>query len=285
MHTVLNNNRIRLNNCFINAVIFIIICLLPLNCLHAELLMQTHGHLTLAPYIHGKSISLEHFPGHRSEFMSIVDLFNWDDVIFNSQLGNTTVITQLDDNLKLDKIRYNLTPGIRVEKRDLIIRFALNHECIHVVSRFNETGSIFWNSLQIGVGTKGAYYLYLRESLKPYKDEIVNSWDAQINFGYIIPAEGTLLTGQNHEYNYELFSQVRYQFAVVRNWAVFAGLNQHSWMKTDGESLEHKVDFTLNFFRKGTIGFAGIFYNYTIFDSYEVDNTEGMGALGFKLIF
>ena len=247
--------------------------------------MSTHGHITVAPFIHGTGRDNEQFPGYRSEFMTSVDIFKWKRVYFGSLLGNTTIITHEGDDLNMDRIRYNLTPFFRLESKSLIVRGGLNHEGIHILSRHNDAGSIFWNSLQIGFGSRGAYYIYLKDFYAQFTNEIVNHWDAQINFGYIIPAEATLLTGQNHDYNYEMFTVFRYQFAVVKNWAIFATLRQHSWLKTDGESFEHKIEFTLNFFRKGTVGFAGIFYNYTAYDTYSIDNKEGLGALGLRILF
>jgi hypothetical protein len=143
---------------------------------------------------------------------------------------------------------------------------------------------VWWNSLQIGVGSKEAYYLYLRNQYRNRNNTFLNSWDAQINFGYIIPAESTITTGQNHDYRAEEFSLVRYHLGVLRNWVCFSSLQQHMWMKSD-RTLEYQINITVNLFLKGTQNFAGFFYTYTIYDTFLLDNTDRLGAAGFRILF
>ncbi|MBN1292062.1 MAG: hypothetical protein JXB48_09515 [Candidatus Latescibacteria bacterium] len=249
------------------------------------LIMHTHGHITIAPYIHGFNNSKHLYPGYRSEFMTHVDFFSIKGVIFNSLLGTTTLISKPDgEQLKMDRIRYTLTPGLRYEFGDFLLKGTLHHECIHRISSPEFKGSIWWNSFQVGVGTKGAYYLYLREEFKNSINKFLNAWDAQLNFGYIVPAKNTLVSGQNHDYQYELFSLIRYELGTFGKYAYFASFRQHLWGKSD-DSPEHKIDITLNLFRKGTVNFAGLFYNYTIYDTFSLDNYDGLSSLGFKIIF
>ncbi|MFC1561339.1 hypothetical protein ACFL4V_02590, partial [Candidatus Latescibacterota bacterium] len=251
----------------------------------SELLMHTHGHITVAPYIHGFDNFKYNYPGYRSEFMTYVDFFRHRSIIFNSLLGTTTIISEPENqNMKLDRIRYILTPGFRYEFKTWLIRGALHHECIHNISRPEINGSTWWNSFQIGFGSKGSYYLYLQEQYKDVKNTFLNSMDAQINFGYIMPAKRTLTSGQNHEYHYEIFSLVRYQLGSFKRWVYFVGLRQNTWVKNDN-SLEHQINITFNFFLKGTVNFTGFFYTYNILDTFSLDNADGMGAFGYKIIF
>ncbi len=228
----------------------------------AELLMRTYGNLTIAPYVHGFDRAKQRYPGYRSEFMNYVDFFQFRGLVFNSLLGTTTIISDTDaTGMRLDRIRYTLTPGVRLERSSWLVRAALHHECIHTIGRREADGSIWWNSLQIGIGTKEAYYQYLLNEYRGKQDHFLHTWDARIDIGYIIPAERTLLTGQNHDYRFEQFSLLRYHIGVFGKWVYFATLRQNLWVKT-GLVTEQQVLLTVNMFRRGTRNFAGIFYTY-----------------------
>jgi hypothetical protein len=186
--------------------------------------------------------------------------------------------------LKLDRIRYTLTPGFRYEFTEWFIKGSLHHECIHTISRPELNGSTWWNSFQIGAGTKGSYFLYLREKYTNVRNSFLNAWDAQINIGSILPSKRTLFSGQNHDYTHEVFSQVRYHIGSFRRWAYFAGIRQNTWFKTDN-STEHQIAITLNMFRRGTANFSGIYYTYNVYDTFSLDRADSMGSVGFKIIF
>lgn len=67
-------------------------------------------------------------------------------------------------------------------------------------------------------------------------------------------------------------------------WAYFASLRQQLWVRAD-HLAEHQINLTLNLFRKGTVNFAGLYYNYTIYDTFSLDSTDGLGSLGFRIIY
>lgn len=251
----------------------------------AELLMHTHGNITIAPYIHGFDRPRGLYPGYRSEFMTYVDFLKAGRFVFNSLLGTTTIISDTDDRgMKLDRIRYTLSPGFRYERDTWLIKGSLHHECIHTINRPEYNGSVWWNCFQIGVGTKGAYYLYLREVYKNKYNEVINRWDAQINAGWYIPAKRTLFSGQNHDYRWEEYSLIRYHLGSFRRWAYFAGVRQSLWIRENGDD-EHQISITLNVFRRGLVNFAGFYYTYMIYDTYELDNADGLGSIGFRILF
>jgi len=251
----------------------------------AELLMNTHGHITVAPYIHGFDDSDNLYPGYRSEYNLFVDFFRYKGFIFNSLLGTTSLISSPENSgMRLDRIRYTLTPGFRYEFPSWLVKGALHHECIHTISRPERSGSVWWNSVQLGCGTKGSYYLYLREEYNSVRDAFLNSWDAQVNIGYIIPAERTLFSGQNHDYRYEAYSIIRYHAGSFRKWALFGSLRHNSWMKKNG-SFDNQTNITLNILRRGSVHFGGFFYTYTLHDSFELDNSDGLGAVGLKILY
>ncbi|MFC1551989.1 hypothetical protein ACFL6P_05415 [Candidatus Latescibacterota bacterium] len=247
--------------------------------------MNTHGHITLAPYLHGFDKSEQLYPGYRSEFMTYVDFFSVGSFVMNSLLGTTTIISDQEQHgMRLDRIRYTLTPGFRYEFTSWLIKGALHHECIHTISRPEFNGSTWWNSFQIGAGTKGSYLMYLREEYKNVRNSFLNSWDAQVKLGTILPSKGTVFSGQNHDYKYEIFSHIRYHLGSFRRWAYFAGLKQNAWVKEDN-TAEHQIALTLNVFKRDTVHFAGVYYTYNIYDTFMLDNADGMGSLGFKIIF
>gem|GEM_PF-756338 len=274
----------------INPYILALVLLLPI-CVNAGLVMSTHGYITLESYIHGISETRGEYPAYRSETMAYVDVYRWNRLYLNALLGNTTMISHSDSLAwRLNRIRYTLSPGFRIEFDKWLIKGTLFHECIHLIDQREEIipgfqrGSTWWNSLQIGIGTKGAYYLYLRDQYRRINNKFLNSWDAQINFGRIIPAQNTITTGQNHNYRYELFSLLRYHIGSYWNWASFVSLRQNLWVNAD-HSVEHKIGVTVNFFRRGTVNFAGIFYTYYLYDTFLHDNEDSLGALGVRVVF
>lgn len=256
----------------------------------AELLMKTHGHLTLESYIHGTDKTNAVYPAYRSEAMAYVDFFKWKRLIINGLIGNTTTISHSDSMVwEMDHIIYTLSPGFRVEFKQWLIKGTLKHQCIHRIDQSELLipglghGSTWWNSYQIGIGTKGSYYLYLRNQFK-VRNTLLRTWDGQINIGSYIVPKNTLLTGQNHTYRYEIFSLIRYNIGAYNNWASFIGLRQHSWVNAD-HSTEHKTSLTINLFRKGLINFAGLFYTYYLYDSFTHDKENHLGVIGVKVVF
>ena len=61
-------------------------------------------------------------------------------------------------------------------------------------------------------------------------------------------------------------------------------LNQYYWLEIDN-SPENKISITANLFREGTEDFLGVFYTYTIYNTYSENNKDNMGALGIRVIF
>jgi len=258
----------------------------------SEFVVKAHGYLTFSSYVNGTERTDKLLPRYRAEDMTYIDFIRWGNLYFSTLLGNTTLISgSRQTAFQMDRIRYTLSPVFRYEFRRWMIRGTVFHECIHVLDRpeqiypgFRKRGTIYWNSFQIGLGSRGSYYLYLRERYSRKYNQFVNSWDAQINIGKFLPAEGTMFTGQNHLYRYEVFTLVRYHLGVYNNWASFIGINQHLWLKSD-HSNEQTYSMTLNLFRKGNVNFAGVFYTYTFYDTFSPDNEDGRGALGLKILF
>ncbi len=253
--------------------------------LSGQLLMHTHGYVAFSPYISGKILEDESWPGYRADFLTNIDLFKIGHSTVYGTVGNTTLISVSEtDVFTLNKIRFNLAASLRYEFKNLLVKGTFYRGSIHKISTIEEGSPVWWNSVQFGLGTPGAYYLYLRDEYRKRENTLINSWDAQINIGAFIKPTGNAFGGINHHYKYELFSLLRYQIGVYKKWASFIGINHNVWMLRDS-STEYKISATINLFRKGTVNFAGFYYSYVFFDSYKQDNENKMSSLGFRIIF
>ena len=261
-----------------------IFLLISANTGNSALLMRTHGYFTAAPFVHGFNKTEDVYPGYRSEFMSYVDLFNSGPAVFNILTGNTTMIDRYHGEMKMDRIRYLLAPGFRYEYGSHLLRFTLNHECIHNISRPEYRGSTWWNSFQLGFGSKGSYYLYLPARFARTKKIFLKRIDYQVNMGLFIPAKSTIFTGQNHEYKQEFYYLLRYQLGAYGKTAFFTSLRHHIWFKKSGW-YDEQLELTINAMQKGVRSYFGLYYSYRIKDTFSLDSSEGLGSIGIKILY
>ena len=266
----------------------------------AELLFDTHGMLSFAPYIIGKNktsdvIQLSEtktqtfYPAYRAEFISHIDFFRRKNLILTGQVGNTTVISTTDSSLfSLNRIHYIFAPGIRYELRNFIIRSSFHHESIYSLSRSEilarRKGPYAQNSIRLGVGSRGSYYLYLRDEYRNVNDTFLNSFDAQVNVGVFLRGSESIWTAKNNPYRYEEFSLIRYHLGVFNRWVYFASFRQFLWKRLDSR-IEQNINITLNTFKKGAENFFGIFLSYTLYDNSVEDNENKLGSLGIRVLF
>ncbi|MBN1292063.1 MAG: hypothetical protein JXB48_09520, partial [Candidatus Latescibacteria bacterium] len=229
----------------------------------AELLMHTHGYVSFAPYINGIKKTEGLYPAYRAEFMAHIDFVRWNNLILTGLVGNKTMISRTVSSVfELDKIRYTVAPGLRYEFNRWLIRGSFHHESVYSISRAEEQQGATWqNSIRIGAGTKGAYYLFLRERYEKIKNAYLNAWDIQINTGVFLRGPESIWVARNHDYRFEEFSTVRYHLGSFHQWAYFTGLSQQLWIKS-GNETEQKIGITVNAFRKGTVNFFGFYYTY-----------------------
>jgi hypothetical protein len=257
---------------------------------HPELTMQTHGYLSFEKYIQAQTTKDELYHGYRSELMANINFLRWNRFYLDGLLGNMTIMSHPDSALwNIDRIHYTLNPGFRIEFKNWLIKGALQHDCFHRINQYDKPlpglgrGSIWWNTYQIGIGSKGAYYLNPQNPFKK-SNSILDTWDGQFNYGYYIPAKNTISTGQGQTYRHEVFSQIRYHVRARRNWAACIGLRQHLWV-TAAKSVEHKINLTVNLFHRDLLGIIGIYYSYTIYDTFRLDNQDALGAIGIKIVY
>jgi len=255
-----------------------------------QLTMQTHGYLSFQNYIQAQTKNDELYHGYRPELMVNINFLRWNQFYLDGLLGNMLIMTHPDSALwAVDRIHYVLNPGFRIDFKSWLIRGALSHDCLHRINQYDKPlpglgrGSIWWNSYQIGVGSRGAYHLNPQNPFKK-SNSILDTWDGQINYGFYIPAENTLSTGQGHTYRHEVFSQLRYNLGAHQNWAACFSLRQHLWV-TAAESVEHTINLTINLFNRGILGIIGIYYSYTLYDTFRLDNQDALGAIGIKIVY
>lgn len=256
-----------------------------------EVLMNTNGQITFAPYLHGGSPRNDFSPGYRSDFYAYVDFFSWKGLISNWLIANTTVIERSDTSaFRLDRIRYTLTPGYRYEFENWLISGLLLHECIHEIGEFEQEGSIWWNSFRFGFGSKGAYPQFLAERYRELKRpqnplaRPLNKWDYQVNVGAFLYGANSIWLAQNNDYRYEQNALFRYHVGRWGRWGSYADLNQAAWYRANG-AIEQKWAVTANLLLVGKSNIAGLYYTYVFFDDNIIDNEDALGSAGFKIVF
>jgi hypothetical protein len=256
-----------------------------------EVLMQTNGQITFAPYVNGGSPRNDFNPGYRTEFFTYVDFFSWKGLISNWLIANTTIIERSDTSaFRLNRIRYTLTPGYRYEFDTWQISGLLLHECIHAIGEFEPDGSIWWNSFRFGFGSKGAYpqflaerYRKLREPRDPFEHP-GSRWDYQLNVGAFLYGPNSIWIAQNSDYRYSQDGLFRYHVGRWGRWGSYLDVNENFWLR-EGGVTEQKWSASANLLLVGRSNIVGLYYTYVLFDDNNIDNEDKLGSLGFKIVF
>ena len=226
------------------------------------------------------------YPGYRAEFLSHIDFYRDKRLVLTGLVGNMTIISRSDSSIfNLDKIRYTIAPGFRYEFEKWFIKGSIHHESLYSISRAEEQKGAYWqNSIRLGVGTKGSYYLYLPKIYQAYSNTLIYKWDTQVNAGVFLQGSDSIWIARDQDYRYELFSLTRYHLAVHKQWIYFITLSQHLWIQAD-KSTENKIAIFLNCYRKGKDGIFGVYYLFNVYDSYAENNENKYGSVGLRVIF
>jgi len=267
---------------FFTAVILLASAAAP----RANLLMETHGITTFAPYVNGVKKTDGLYPGYRGEFLAHVDFLREGNLFLTGLIGNMTIISRSDSSVfTLDRIRYTVAPGLRYERRTWIATGSFHHESIYAISKAEERSGAFWaNSIRMGIGTKESYTLYMRERYDHPERGLLGAWDAQINAGVFLNGTGSIWTAKNHDYRYEFFGLVRFYSGKIGKWVQYIGYNQHFWI-SGNNSTQAKASFTVNMFRKGAGNYFGVVYTYVAYDTFLQNNEKRLGSLGLRIVF
>ncbi len=248
-------------------------------------ILAPNGKVTFARYIYGDKKQSELNPAFRADLVVYMDIFSYRNIIFNFLTSKTTSIGKTSDSpIKLDAIRYSLSPGIRMARRKTVMTLELMHECIHTISRAEENGSIYWNIVRFGMGTKGAYHFYLTDKYITNDITLRNSFDVFAEIGYYLRGDYSEWTGRNHDYNYDMNGLIRYHFEPLNRINMIADFKFKLWLE-DNETFISQYFFTLNYVLRARNNIAVIYFRHCIQDDNPHDNFNRLGSIGLKLVF
>ncbi len=247
--------------------------------------MKTQGQITLESYVSGYRNQADINPGHRSEFLGVVDLVRYKRIVFNTPVGTTTHIRRTDTSKwKLDRIWYSFTPGIRYEASKIIVSGSIHHDCIHVINQNEISGSTWWNAYQFSLGTKESFALYVTDYYNLSRNNLREQIDGHLVVAKFKKANKSLGTGQNHTYEYYTKIRLRYSVFNTPKWFAFINTDHHWWVNLD-QSTEYKGQISLHLILKGQVNSLGIFYIYTPRDTFIKDNENNVSSIGLRILF
>jgi hypothetical protein len=250
-----------------------------------EVLMATSGQIDFATNLYGEPKFSDLSPGYRSDFQVWVDFFRWKGFISNWLIGNSTVIARNDSTpFELSHIRYILTPGYRYEFDSWQISGLLLHECVHTLSRPEKSGAVWWNSFQIGAGTKGAYHDHLVEAYREARSFPALRFDGRIDIGQFLYGQQSVWIGQNHDFRQELFGLARLRLGSAGPFGFFQDVQPHFW-RTAAGGIEQKWSLSTHMYLLGKRNIAGGYLRWVVVDDNPHDNEDGLGQLGFEIVF
>lgn len=259
-------------------------------------LLRTHGTLNFLGHISPReslvdNSGYQYAPGYRSDFIFIIDFFEWKGFISNWQISNSTIIEAPDTTaFKLDRIRYTLTPGYRMEFEESIIHAWLLHECIHTISKdepkFRDGGSMWWNGLFFGWGTREAYHLYWIDKIRYYYPHwgVWDRLDFRGDMGVFIHGKKSTWVAQNHIYRYQWNSYLKYLWGRRGPWSITTELFTKSWLDKNNQ-WENQIKVNASLFLLGKYNFASIYLEYIPFDDNIHDNQSELWGSGFRVVF
>lgn len=250
-----------------------------------RMLFRANGMVSLGAHLYGNPKFGDLGPGYRSDLMINTELFGYNNLIFDFlTVASTSIASTPEQPITLDKIRYTLTPELRYTLRKSILTGSLYHQCIHTLSRAEDTsGSTWWNVLQIGAGTKGAYSFYFIQKYNNRDFTLRNSYDVNLSAGYYLHGQAPLI-GHNHDYKYDISGLVRYHLGLFRNQTICIDINHHFWYSEDNK-ITAKISAEVNYIILAFDNIATLYYSHCIIDENPYDNEYSLGTLGFKLIF
>jgi hypothetical protein len=248
------------------------------------ILFDASGQTTIGVHVLGKNRFQELAPGYRADFLIYTDIISYKKFVFDFLAGATTSIARLPDQpIKMDKIKYVLVPSIRYPFRKTLVNVQLLHECIHTISREETSGSAWWNSIQAGGGTKGAYHYHFIEKYNSRELSLRNSFDFKYTLGVYLHGKAELI-GNNHDYIVDGTGLLRYHLGLFRNQTIFLDLSNHLWIERDRD-LTSKTSVEINWVILARCNIATIFCGYCIQDDNPFDNEANLLSIGFRAIF
>jgi len=161
----------------------------------------------------------------------------------------------------------------------------LLHECIHTISRPEaDVGATWWNSFQIGAGSLGAYHDHLVDEYRSQKRFSSLRLDGRIDFGQFLYGGNSVWIGRNHDYRQELFGLARVRLGSIGPLGFFQDVAPHFWRTSTGDILQ-KWDISSHMYLRGQHNIAGGYFRWIPWDQSPIDNEDGLGQVGFEIVF
>lgn len=247
--------------------------------------LKTFGQLTMSYYPFTSQNSDFYKQGYRSNFMINFEYYKKNNFVLEFDAQNTTTISKNPDSfIDLNKIRYTLAPGFKYLSKKWLYKTRFFHECMHTISRDEQNGSTYWNSLQFSIGTHGAYHEYLVDKYQTQDFTLANSVDIQQTFNCYLSTTGKSLLSQNHDYVADNAGLLRYHAFSYGCCAVYSDLDYKIWLKRDS-GFDRKINASLNIVIKSGDKLLTLFYNQNFYDDSPHDNINKSGEAGLRIMF
>jgi hypothetical protein len=251
----------------------------------AELEFESSGGTYFQYYLTQDNRFSELPPGYRFAFSIDNLIYRTSRGHFFVDLSNATVISRNDTAaIKLDKIRYRIDPGFRLVEPLYEANFLLSHECIHEIDRGRAGGSIFWNSLQLNFGTKGAYDHNLVDRVVHRDFQLRNSLDFKVGADAYLFGDAKYFIAQNHEYRARTQALIRYNWALWKKSAFYADIKQEAWL-TAKANVQSKGGVQLNWILLSRKSVGVLYTEYTYIDQNPFDNENALWSLGLRILY
>ena len=264
----------------------LVACLLFLSLpARAQLEFESSGGTYFQYYLTQDNRFSELPPGYRFAF-------SIDNLVYRTSRGhffvnaaNATVISRLDTAaIKLDKIRYRIDPGFRLVEPWYEANFLLSHECIHEIDRARNGGSIFWNSLQVNFGTKGAYDHNLVDRVVHRDFQLRNSLDYKVGADAYLFGDAAYFIAQNHEYRAHTQAMIRYNWAMWKKSAFYADIKQDAWLTAQAD-WQTRGAVQLNWILLSRKSVGVLYTEYAYIDQNPFDNENSLWSLGARILY
>jgi len=250
-----------------------------------ELEFESSGGTTFQYYLSQDNRFSSMPPGYRFAFDIDNLIYRTQNGHFFVSLSDATVISRQDTAvIKLDKIRYRIDPGFRLNENRYEANFLISHECIHQIDRPRDGGSIFWNSTQVNFGTKGAYDHNVVSRVVEKDFQMRNSLDYRLGADAYFFGDASWFIAQNHDYRGHVQGLLRYNWALWKSSAFYADLKQDAWL-TAHAKWQNKGTAQLNWILLSRKSVGVLYGEYTWMDQTPFDNENSLVSLGVRILY
>lgn len=228
-------------------------------------------------------------PGYRLGFVydSQFHLSNPFSLFFEA--ASLTLISRGDTSTFLmDRVQYRLAPGARLHVAGHEVSALLAHECVHWLDRGRRGGSIFWNELQVNVGSQGAYDHNLAARAATRSAPARHALDYRLGTGTFLQGSSSKYIAQNQDYRRHAHTVLRYNLALRNRPVAYLDWRQDFWMTADNPRppqgrRQYKGGTQLGWVLPTRRGVGVLFTEYTYLDQSPFLNEHSLWSVGVRL--